>query len=240
MDARIISSPTLLLWIVLASAIGWLVNIVVKGWKVRSIFVELQRQDLVIETAFLFPISTSTDPDQPMPKHSLLFGHLLAIKPYVDKLPSDAHGFITFGQMARKYSGGIFYLDMWPFIGPIMICTSVTAAVQATQKTVLAARKPTSLYAWFYSIAGGPNLFTMPEDEWKGWRKIFNPGFSQTHLLRLVPDIVHETRAYRDLLKEYAEADAMFSLDEATLWFTMDLIGAIVLCVPRHPTTWST
>ena len=166
-----------------------------------------------------------------MPKHSILFGHLLAVKTHVDKLPGDAHGFVPIGQMAREYPGGIFYLDMWPFLEPTMVCTSTTAAIQATQKTVLAAKKPTSLHAWFYSIAGGPNLFTMHEDEWKAWRKIFNPGFSQTHIFNLVPHIVRETQAYRDLLKGYAEADTMFRLDEATLWFTMDMIGAIVLCV---------
>lgn len=107
-----------------------------------------------------------------MPNHSLLFGHLLAIKPFVDKLPSDAHGFLTFGQMAREYPGGVFYVDVWPFAGPMLICTSVTAAIQASQKTVLATRKPTALDGWFYSIAGGPNLFTMPEDEWRPWRNI--------------------------------------------------------------------
>ena len=164
-----------------------------------------------------------------MPKHSIFFGHLLAIKPYVDRLPSDAHGFLAFGHMAREYPGGIFYLDLWPFIGPLMICTSATAAIQATQKTILAARKPTSLHAWFYSIAGGPNLFTMHENEWRSWRNVFNPGFSQAHLFSLVPDIVRETLEYRKTLKHYATEGDMFQLDEVTLWFTMDLIGAIVL-----------
>ena len=55
-----------------------------------------------------------------MPKHNLLLGHLLAVKPYIDALPADAHGFIPFGKMAREYPGGVFYLDMWPFIGPLM------------------------------------------------------------------------------------------------------------------------
>lgn len=71
----------------------------------------------------------------------------------------------------------------------------------------------------------------MHEDEWKVWRKISNPGFSQPHLISLVSDIVRETRAYRDIPKEYAEAGTMFRLDEATLWFTMDLNAAIALYV---------
>ncbi|MCJ1381280.1 hypothetical protein MMC17_004389 [Xylographa soralifera] len=133
-----------------------------------------------------------------MPEHSMLVGHLLAVKSYVDKLPSDAHNFLAFGQMARDYPGGIYYLDMWPFIGPFL-------------------------------ISGGPNLFSMQEEEWRPWRNLFNPGFSATYLLTLVPNIVRETLAYREVLKERAEAGKMFQLDEVTLWFTMDLIGAIVM-----------
>ena len=164
-----------------------------------------------------------------MPPHSKLLGHLLAIKPYVDKLPGDAHAFLPFGQMAREYHGGMFYLDLWPFMGPLLVCTSATAAIEATQKTVLAAKKPISLEKWFRSISGGPNLFTMEEDEWRFWRNIFNPGFSQSHLNSLVPDIVHEVKAYRNTLLKYANTKKMILLDEVTLWFTMDMIGAIVL-----------
>ncbi|MCJ1323085.1 hypothetical protein MMC15_008436 [Xylographa vitiligo] len=159
----------------------------------------------------------------------MLTGHLLAVAPYVDKLPSDAHGFLVFGQMARDYPGKMYYLDMWPFIGPLLVCTSATAAIQVSQKTALAAKKPESLHDWFLPIAGGPNLFSMQEEEWRPWRNIFNPGFSAAYLLTLVPDIVRETLAYREVLKECAEAGTMFQLDEVTLWFTMDLIGAIVL-----------
>jgi hypothetical protein len=42
-----ILSPAFLLSVVFASAIGWLVIVIVKGWKARSVFVELQKQDLV-------------------------------------------------------------------------------------------------------------------------------------------------------------------------------------------------
>jgi cytochrome P450 len=180
--------------------------------------------------AIIFFLSLLTIGKQkPMPKHNLFLGHLLAIKPYIDRLPKDAHGFIPFGKMAQEYSGGIFYLDMWPFIGPIMICTSASAAIQATQKSVLQLRKPASLDPWFHSIAGGPNLFTMPVDEWRTWRNIFNPGFSQAHLNSLVPRIVEEVKSYRKLLQSFADRNEMFLLDEETLWFTMDLIGALVL-----------
>jgi len=165
-----------------------------------------------------------------MPKHSLLFGHLLVMKPYIDQLPPDAHPAYYFGQIAKEnFPEGVYYLDMWPFFGPLLVCTSLTAAIDATQKTALAFRKPDFLARWFQAIAGGPNLFTMEENEWRYWNNIFSVGFSQAHISKLVPNIVHEALAYRELLLEHAKDGKMFRLDEETLWFTMDMIGSLVL-----------
>lgn len=165
-----------------------------------------------------------------MPKHNLLFGHLLALKPFADKLPSDAHPFLTIGQLSRDYPDGMVYLDMWPFSdAPLLICTSATAAIETAQKTAIGLKKPAPLEKWFHPIAGGPNLFTMHEDEWRTWRNIFNPGFSQAHIFKLVPDVVQEVKAYRDLLHDFAQKKDMFLLDDETLWFTLDMIGHTVL-----------
>jgi cytochrome P450 len=165
-----------------------------------------------------------------MPKHNIMLGHLLTMKPYIDRLPPDAHPAYYFGQIAKEnFPNGVYYLDMWPFFRPLLVCTSLTATIDATQKTALAAKKPDNLVRWFQPIAGGPNLFTMEEDEWKYWRNIFNPGFSQAHIVNMVPTIVHEALAYRKLLSGFAKSGEMFRLDEETLWFTMDMIGALVL-----------
>ncbi|KAH8602492.1 cytochrome P450 [Bisporella sp. PMI_857] len=110
-----------------------------------------------------------------------------------------------------------------------MMVTSVTAATEVIQQTVLATMKPASLVSWFHPISGRLILFTMANEEWKLWRNTFNSGFSQGHILKLVPNIVHEARAYRNLLHKHAEINEMFLLDEQTLWFTMDMIGAIAL-----------
>jgi len=171
-----------------------------------------------------------SNPSQPMPKHNILFGHLLALKPFADKLPTDAHPFLTIGQLSRDFPDGIVYLDMWPFSeAPLLICTSVTAAIETAQKTAIGVKKPARLEQWFHPISGGPNLFTMHEGEWRTWRNIFNPGFSQSHIFKLVPDVVQEVKAYRDLLHSFAEKKEMFLLDDETLWFTLDMIGQTVL-----------
>ncbi|KUJ14100.1 cytochrome P450 [Mollisia scopiformis] len=165
-----------------------------------------------------------------MPEHNIFLGHLLAMKPYIDDLPSDAHPVYFFGGMIKdKFPGGVYYLDMWPFFGPMLVCASLNATVEATQKTAIAPRKPDFLDRWFLTIAGGPNLFTMEETQWRSWRSIFNPGFSQAHIFKLVPTIVHEALVYRKLLLEIAEKGEMVRLDEETLWFTMDMIGSLVL-----------
>ena len=49
-----ILSPLLLLSIVIAAAISWILKVVVKGWKARSVFVELQKQDMVNEAVSSF------------------------------------------------------------------------------------------------------------------------------------------------------------------------------------------
>lgn len=92
----------LLLLIVLTSAIGWFINLVAKGWKARGLV------DRRVFVSYRVP----AEPEQPMPKHNILFGHLLAIKLYVDKFTSGAHPFLALGQVPRGYAGGIYYLDM--------------------------------------------------------------------------------------------------------------------------------
>ncbi|KAI9669008.1 MAG: hypothetical protein M1817_005165 [Caeruleum heppii] len=162
-----------------------------------------------------------------MDVHSFFFGHLLAVKSVVDRLPHDAHPFLVFGQISRRFTG-VYYIDMWPFGYPFLIVTSVTAATQATQQTRLAYNRPPELQDWFHSITGGPNLFSMPESEWKVWRAVFSPGFSSQSITQLVPHIVEETLSYRDVLREHARENDLFQLDTTTLRFTIDLIGRVI------------
>lgn len=101
-----------------------------------------------------------------MPKHNLVFGHLLIMKHYIERFPSDGYPVYSFGQIAQEqFPDGVYYLDMWPFFGPLLVCTSLHATIDATQKTALAGKKPRFLSRWFQPIAGGPNLFTMEENE---------------------------------------------------------------------------
>ena len=165
-----------------------------------------------------------------MPEHSLAAGHLLAVKKALDLYPTGVHPVLAFGHIARQFpKQGVYYLDLWPIGVPFMIVTSPTMAIQATQQSSLALNRPLELQKWFSSITGGNAMFDMPPEEWKPWRSLFNPGFSERNLLTHVPHMVEETVVYRDMLSKRARIGEVFQLNNTTLRFTMDLIGRVVL-----------
>lgn len=99
--------------------------------------------------------------------------------------------------------------------------------MQVTQKYNLP--KPVLLHDYFLSITGGPNLFTMPEEQWKPWREIFHSGFSASYILEQVPHIVQEVLVYCEILRQHARKGDIFSLDETSLRLAMNIIGTVTL-----------
>jgi cytochrome P450 len=163
-----------------------------------------------------------------MPEFSWIMGHLLAAKPVMDALPSDVHVNVATTELSRMFTKtDAFYLDFWPFSRTILVISSPLAAMQVTQEHNLP--KPVLLHDYFLPITGGANLFTMPEEQWKPWRAIFNPGFSASYILEQVPHIVKEVSVYCEILREHGRKGDIFSLDETTLSLTMDIIGTVTL-----------
>lgn len=151
----------------------------------------------------------------------------------MDALPSGAHYHYAFGEIARQHftKEGLYYIDLWPLSGLFLITISLDVAVQTTQTSTLACKRPTLLPRFFKPIAGGSNLFDLSEKEWKPWRTVFNKGFSTDHVLSLVPNMTKITSIYCDTLRELAQKGDMFYLDPVTLRFTMDMIGKTILYV---------
>ena len=150
----------------------------------------------------------------------------------MDLLPRNAHYQYMFADIAREYfqDEGLFYIDLWPASGMMIVVTSPTVASQVAQTNInLCFDRAAMLQRFFKPIAGGPNLFDMPEKEWKPWRAIFNKGFSTELVISQVPHVVQETIAYTDRLRELACRKQMFYLDFVTLRFSMDLIGTTIL-----------
>ncbi|KAI0895095.1 cytochrome P450 [Annulohypoxylon nitens] len=70
--------------------------------------------------------------------------------------------------------------------------------------------------------------------EWKNSRALFNSGFSASYILQQTSHIVDETEVYVDVLREHARKGKIFSLDDVTLWYMMDVIGSVTLDSRLH------
>jgi cytochrome P450 len=123
-----------------------------------------------------------------MLEFTCIVGHLLATKPVIDTLPRDVHVMMLATELCRRFTTDIFVLDFWPFSRIFLVVSSPSTATQVIQKHSLP--KPALLHDYFLLITGGPNFFTMFEEQWKPWREIFNPGFSASYILEQVSHIV--------------------------------------------------
>jgi cytochrome P450 len=168
---------------------------------------------------------------QPMPPWSPLFGHLLVVPPVMKTLPEDTQQPDAFEALCRMHekenADSIIYLDMWPFADPMMVVCSPVLAVQICQEHDLP--KPAILHAFFNPLAGGDNLFTMNGDQWKRSRALFNSGFSAAYILQQASHVVDEAEVYVQILREHAQNNDLFSLDNVTCWYMIDVIGAVIL-----------
>lgn len=164
-----------------------------------------------------------------MPPFNPLLGNLLATKDCVSRIPHDAHPQYFPHQIRRAIPGlgGIFYLDMFPFIAPILIVASPSTTHQITQEHPLA--KFPNMRTFIQPISGESNLLTMEGQMWKTWRRIFNPGFSSAHLTTLLPAIIREAEVFCSILQQHIEKDDIFPLKKDTDNLTMDIIGRLVL-----------
>ena len=164
-----------------------------------------------------------------MPPHHPLFGHLLLANDLLSKLPRDAHPSYLPGLIRQAVPdvGQVFYLDLWPFNRPMLVVSSPSVAHQFTQQDSLC--KSPELHRWMKSLANNQDLVSLEGQEWKYWRSIYNPGFSASHLIHLVPQMLKEVSVFRDILKDRAQSGVILPLEEATVNLTMDIIGKIVL-----------
>ena len=114
----------------------------------------------------------------------------------------------------------------------MVICSPVLAAQTCSQEKDLPKRP--ILHAFFSLLAAGDNLFTMNGPEWKQSRGLFNSGFSAGYILQQTNHIVDQAESYVEILREHAQKGEMFSLDEVTCWYMMDIIGAVTLVSRLH------
>ena len=173
-------------------------------------------------------IAIATDVSQPQPPFSFWFGHLPAVGKLMRTLPPKCHPHTMMHYLRIRHKlPPIFYLDTWPFGDPICAIVDPEVAYHVTVQNSLPKHRVLAESIW--PLTGEKNLVAMDGVEHKRWRAIFNPGFSSAHLMTLVDGIVDDSMLFMEILGRHAEAQDIFSLEEAVTRATVDIIGRVVL-----------
>ena len=147
----------------------------------------------------------------------------------MSKLPNDVHGHVLPNQIELSMPGlgPVFYIDTWPFGPPILAVAAPDPAYQITQLHSLP--KFHALREFLRPITGGNDLVTMEGKQWKSWRNIFSPGFSHSHLMTLVPEIMKDILVFCDVLRDLAKKRDIILMDPLTTKLSLDIIGRVAL-----------
>lgn len=132
-----------------------------------------------------------------MLKWNSMTGHLLSLLPFVSRLPKDANQMYMLAEISKEFpkSDSAYYLDMWPFMAPVLVVASPSMAIQTCQQYDLG--KPESIGRFFQPFTGRKDhLFAMNGPEWKHLRSMFNPGFSANYLLKQMDHVVAEAAQF--------------------------------------------
>lgn len=83
----------------------------------------------------------------------------------------------------------------------------------------------------FDYLIGPKSILTKDGEEWKQFRRRFNPGFAPKHIMTLLPCIIDKTWLFVQQLDSYAATGEPFSLVEMAINVTFDIIGSVVMDV---------
>jgi len=113
----------------------------------------------------------------------------------------------------EKYNlGDYFYIDVWPAANPLLISLHPSITNQFTVGEHSAPKDP-GLVDFLLPVGGPNNLVCDDGQKWKTWRKAFNPGFSLTHLMTVVPDIVDIVSTFHELMDRKVDEGKVFRLE---------------------------
>ncbi|KAF2488880.1 cytochrome P450 monooxygenase-like protein [Lophium mytilinum] len=164
----------------------------------------------------------------PGPPYHWLWGHLLILGEYRKTKPIRMHGHYLPALLAEDYSlGPVFLFDTYPAGPAILIINDADLAHDVS--TVQVYPKSHLLGDALAPVAGPENLVVMEGTLWKKWRTIFNPAFSMTQLMSLVPLVVDSTGVFVDNLDKLASKNEPFRLEEPATYLTIDIIGKVIL-----------
>ena len=164
-----------------------------------------------------------------MPPYSPLFGHLGFAYQMTKNLPKDAHPNYLPDRIRRALPdlGPVYYVDTWPFGPQMLVVASTSSLYQVTQEHSLP--KYHAMKSFLRPITNGLDIVTMEGQQWSTWRRIFNPGFSASHLMTLTAAIIEETETFSGILERHSQHKTMFRMKDLTDNLAMDVIGRVVL-----------
>lgn len=164
-----------------------------------------------------------------MPPYHPIFGHLLEVGDIYSSIPPDAHPLYLPDQLRRKYPnmGPVFYVDMWPFAQPFLFTDSTATASQLMQEHPQ--MKADDIRRFMYPLTKLNDLVSSEGQLWKDWRNALSPAFSANNLISLLPQILEAVSTYVDVLGENAQSQDTFSLENAAINMTMEVIGTVTM-----------
>ncbi|KAL0939896.1 cytochrome p450 71b25 [Colletotrichum truncatum] len=197
--------------LLITAVIGGITYFAFSLYKARSFFRRLQNDGI------------------PMPPHNFILGHLGLMMSIMISLPRDVMPTVVLAdQVRRRYPhlDKAFYLDMWPFTGPMLMVISPDLMRQATQGEN-SLPKVAFLKNYIKPLSGGHDLVSMEGDEWKRWRDVFRPAFGRA--TELVPNLVESICVFRDQLVGRAKTQGgVFQLHHSALMLAMDMSGKAI------------
>jgi cytochrome P450 len=122
----------------------------------------------------------------------------------------------------------VFYVDWWP-LGPRWVFIADPELASKFLTTGQSLPKSRLVTAYLAKLLGASNMVSLEGQAWKSLRSIFNPGFSASHLITLVPYVVDSSLVLLDLLREKAKTGELVELDPLTIGFAIDIIGKVVM-----------
>ncbi|PWY79688.1 cytochrome P450 [Aspergillus heteromorphus CBS 117.55] len=166
----------------------------------------------------------------PGPPHSLLSGSIPVFSTVAKHAPKDLHPQAQMTMIQRLFKlGDLFCVDTWPFMDQVYLVANPYMAHQVSQEKPFP--KHPMVTRFMESFTGLNSVLLANDAKWKELRSLFSPGFSNAHLMTMVPVMVDKTEIFCDILAQHAKTGAAVPMEPLAAKLTIDIIGLVVLGV---------
>ncbi|CAK3833139.1 cytochrome P450 [Lecanosticta acicola] len=160
--------------------------------------------------------------------HSMIWGHLKEMGTVAGLYPRRVHPHTYPHKIRTRHNlGSLICMDVWPINDPFIAVMDPAASQQCTVE--FNTEKHPAMKPYLDKLVGPDDMISANGELWQKWRRMFNPGFSSQHLTTLIPGIVDDVLVYVENLKQHADKEEVFRLEEDTTRLTVDVIGRVIL-----------